>query len=154
MDCPRESPLNIDLSPYQRRGKQLVLEANGHLSVNPSLASGAQPETGPAWKRLARPGFLGFWPGLAGKCGLVKPGKHGHGQAFVATLATKAWPSWPCYFQGRAILANLVKRAQPNPGLKDSSQAWLGFFEFPGQKFITLSDCKIKPQNLWPLVVP
>ena len=105
-------------------------------------------------KRLARPGFPRFWPGLPGKCGLVKPGKYGHSQAFLATLATKAWPSWPCYFQGRAFSATLVKKAWPNPGLNDSSQAWPGFFEFPGQKFVTLSDCNIKPQNLWPFVVP
>ena len=57
-----------------------------------SLASGARPKT--------RPGFPGFWPGLPGNCGLVKPGKYGHSQAFLATLATKAWPFWPCYFHG------------------------------------------------------
>ena len=75
-----------------------------------SLASGARPKTRPAWKRLARPGFPGFWPGLPGKCGLVKPGKYGHSQAFLATLATKAWPFWPCYFHGRAFSATLVKK--------------------------------------------
>ena len=83
----------------------------------------------------------------------------------------KAWQVWPQLSflgnlghqslallallpQGQAFSATLVKKAQPNPGLKDSSQAWPGFFEFPGQKFITLSDCNIKPQNLWPFVVP
>ena len=118
------------------------------------LASGARPKTLPAWKRLARPGFPRFWPRLPEKGGLVKPDKHGHSQDSLATLATKAWPTWPCYFHGRAFSATLVKKAQPNPGLKDSSQAWPGFFEFPGQRFITLSDCNIKPQNLWPFVVP
>ena len=83
------------------------------------------------------------WPGLPGKCGLVKPTKHGHSQAFLATLAAKAWPSWPCYFRGRAFSATLVIKARPNPGLNYSSQAWPGFFEFPGQKFITLRDCNM-----------
>ena len=114
------------------------------------LASGARPKSRPAWKRLARPGFPGFWRGLPGKCGLVNPGKHGHSQAFLETLVTKAWPSWPCYFQGRTFSATLVKKAWPNPGLKDSSQAWPGFFKFPGHKFTTFSDCNVKPQNLWP----
>ena len=92
------------------------------------LASGARPKTRPAWKRLARPGFPRFWLGLPEKGGLVKPGKHGHSQDSLATLATKAWPTWPCYFHGRAFSATLVKKAQPNPGLKDSSHAWPGFF--------------------------
>ena len=83
------------------------------------------------------------WPGLPGKCGLVKPTKHGHSQAFLATLAAKAWPSWPCYFRGRAFSATLVIKARPNPGLNYSSQAWPGFFEFQGQKFITLRDCNM-----------
>ena len=83
------------------------------------------------------------WPGLPGKCGPVKPAKHGHSQAFLATLAAKAWPSWPCYFRGRAFSATLVIKSEPNPGLNYSSQAWPGFFEFPGQKFITLRDCNM-----------
>ena len=113
------------------------------------------PAKNPASLEKAGQGRLsGFCPGLPRKCSLVKLGKYGHSQAFLATLATKAWPSWPCYFQGRAFSATLVKKAWPNPGLKDSSQAWPGFFEFPGQKFITLSDCNIKPKNLWPFVVP
>ena len=70
--------------------------------MSTTLASGARPKIRPAWKSLARPGFPCFWPGLPGKCGLVKPGKHGQSQASLATSATKAWPSWPCYFQGRA----------------------------------------------------
>ena len=82
------------------------------LSFRLTLASGARPKTRLAWQRLARPGFPDFWPGLPGKCGLVKPGKHGHGQA--ATLATKAWPFWSCYFQGRAFAATLVKKAWPS----------------------------------------
>ena len=71
---------------------------------------------------------------------------------FLATVATKAWPSWPCYSQGRAFSASPVKKARPSrpqrlkPGLA-------GLFEFPGQNFKTLSDCNIKPQNLWPFVV-
>ena len=130
-----------------------ILATQGPLPMI-TLASGARPKTRPAWKRQARPGFPGFWPSLLGKCDLVKPGKHGHSQAFLPTLATKAWPSWPCYFQGRAFSATLVKKARPNPGLKNSSEAWPGFFEFPGRKFIKLSDCNIKPQNLWPFGVP
>ena len=77
------------------------------------LASGARPKTRPAWKRLARPGFPRFWSGLPEKGGLVKPGKHGHSQDSLATLATKAWPTWPCYFHGRPFSATLVKKAQP-----------------------------------------
>ena len=61
-----------------------------------ALASGARSKTRPAWQSLARPGFPGFWPSLPGKCGLVKPGKPGHGQVFLATLATKVRLSRPC----------------------------------------------------------
>ena len=86
-----------------------ILATQGPLPMI-TLASGTRP----AWKRQARPGFPGFWPSLLGKCGLVKPGKHGHSQAFLPTLATKAWPSWHCYFQGRAFSATLVKK---KPGL-------------------------------------
>ena len=84
----------------------------------------------------------------------------------------KAWQAWPqprflgnLGHQSLAYLALLLPRptflGNPgqksptyNPGLKDSSHAWPGFFEFPGQKFIPLSDCNMKPQNLWPFVVP
>ena len=61
-----------------------------------TLASGARSKTRPAWQSLARPRFPGFWPSLPGKCGLVKPGKPGHGQVFLATLATKVRLSRPC----------------------------------------------------------
>ena len=94
------------------------------------------------------------WPGLPGKCGLVKPAKHGHSQAFLATLAAKAWPSWHCYFRGWAFSATLVIKARPNPGVNYSSQAWPGFFEFPGQKFITLRDCNMNTSESLPFVVP
>jgi len=61
-----------------------------------TLASGARSKTRPAWQSLSRPGFPGFWPSLPGKCGLVKHGKPGHGQVFLATLATKVRLSRPC----------------------------------------------------------
>ena len=64
--------------------------------VQTSLASGVWSKTRPAWQSLARPGFPGFWPSLPGKCGLVKPGKPGHGHVFLATLATKVRLSRPC----------------------------------------------------------
>ena len=114
-----------------------------------SLALGARPKTN------GQPGK--GWPGLQGKCSLVKLGKHGHNQASLATLATKAWPSWPFYLQGRASQQVLSKkRGLPvDPGLKDLSQGrWPGLFEFSGQNVMTLSDCNIKSHNLWPFVVP
>jgi len=66
------------------------------VSDDLTLASGARSKTRPAWQSLAKPGFLCFWPSLAGKWGLVKPGKPGHGQVFLATLATKVRLSRPC----------------------------------------------------------
>ena len=87
-------------------------------------------QPGKGWPGQAFRVFSCFWSGLPEKGGLVKPGKHGHSQDSLATLATKAWPTWPCYFHGRAFSATLVKKAQPNPGLKDSSHAWPGFFDF------------------------
>ena len=96
------------------------------------------------------------------------------GQAYQKTPGRpgKAWQAWPqprflgnLGHQSLAYLALLLPRptflGNPgqkspayNPGLKDSSHAWPGFFEFPGQKFIPFSDCNMKPQNLWPFVVP
>ena len=70
----------------KKKDKKDNKKENNKTSINPALASGARPKTWPAWKRLARPGFPGFWPGLPGKCGL--------GLASMAT-AKLSWQPWP-----------------------------------------------------------
>ena len=77
----------------------------------------------------------------------------------AAKLSWQPWPpklGLPGLVTFKAELSGQAWSKKPGlPGLKDLSQGrWLGFFELPGQKFITLSDCNIKPQNLWPFVVP
>ena len=65
------------------------------LRNNNALASGVWPKARQACQSPARPGLLGFWPGLPEKDGLEKPVKPGQSWAFMATLATQPWKARP-----------------------------------------------------------
>ena len=99
----------LDEKTKQLESKSKLDKQVTQMKFKGTLASGVRLKARKAWQRLAWPGLPGFLPGLPGKYSLEKCGKRGQGQAFVVTLATKAWLSWPSNKQCQGFLDLLAE---------------------------------------------